>query len=184
MKKLKMIHTNCQSGMNKRSEISDLIDSNKLHVLALTEFGASEAVTDDKLAVEGYSLYRGNHSDGGGGPGRGTALYISNSLNHSACPVFDEVAFDCSTWSIIKLTSSISILVGVVYKSPNSPDQNNDNLLTILRIAATANYGQLIVCGDFNLPLIDWTTQQSLDSEMSYTSIFVSATEDWNLFQH
>ena len=62
--------------MNKRSEINDLIDSSKPHILALTEFGASAAVMDSELGVEGYSLYGGNHSDGNGGLGRGAALYI------------------------------------------------------------------------------------------------------------
>ena len=170
--------------MNKRSEISDLVDAEKPHILALTEFGASGAVMDSELGIEGYSLYRGNHSDGKGGLGRGTALYISNSLNHSACPLFDNVEFDCSAWSVIKLTGNQSLLVGVVYRSPNSPDQNNQNLLTILGIAATARYSQLVICGDFNLPLIDWNSQRSLDTEMSFTSKFIGAVEDYGWYQH
>ena len=51
-----MIHTNCQSGMNKRSEINDPVDSRKPHILALTEFGASKAVMDSELGVQGYTL--------------------------------------------------------------------------------------------------------------------------------
>ena len=170
--------------MNKRSEINDLVDAEKPHVLALTEFGASGAVMDSELGIEGYSLYRGNHSDGKGGLGRGTALYISNSLNHSACPLFDDVEFDCSAWSVIKLTSNNLLLVGVVYRSPNSSDQNNQNLLTILRIAATAKCSQLVICGDYNLPLIDWNSQRSLDTEMSQTSRFLGAIEDFGWHQH
>ena len=119
-----MIHTNCQSGMNKRSEINNLIDTCKPHVLALTEFGASTAVTDGELGVEGYSLYRGNHSDGKGGPGRGAALYISDSLNHSACPLFDDAGFDCSAWSMVKVSDYKTLLIGVVYRSPNSPSDS------------------------------------------------------------
>ena len=62
--------------MNKKSEIRNLIDAEKPHILALTEFGASSAIGDGELGVEGYTLYRGNHSDGGGGPGKGVALYV------------------------------------------------------------------------------------------------------------
>ena len=115
-----MIHTNCQSGMNKRSEINNLVDSMKPHVLALTEFGASATVMDSELGIEGYSLYKGNHSDGNGGLGRGATLYISNALNHSARPLFDDVEFDCSAWSCVKMSNNKSLLVGVAYRSPNS----------------------------------------------------------------
>ena len=33
-------------------------------------------------------------------------MYISNSLNHSASPLFDDVAFDCAAWSTVRLTSN------------------------------------------------------------------------------
>ena len=114
--KLNFIHANCQSAMNKKSEIADLINSEKPHVLALTEFGASKTMADSELGIDGYSLYGGDHSDGSGGLGRGAALYISNTLDHSVCPLLDEVAFDCSAWSVIKLANNESLLVGVVYK--------------------------------------------------------------------
>ena len=56
--------------MNKQSEINDLVDSEKPHVLARTKFGAARTVSDCELGVQEYSLYRGEHSDGKGGPGR------------------------------------------------------------------------------------------------------------------
>ena len=147
--------------MNKRSEIRDLVDVEKPHILALTEFGASDAVGDAELGIEGYTLYRGNHSDGSGGPGKGVALYISDSLNHSASPAMDELAFDCSAWSYIKLAENKTLLFGVVYRSPNSTEANNRNLLQLLQVAAAANCKYLTVCGDYNLPSIDWSVYQS-----------------------
>ena len=154
------------------------------HVLALTEFGASAMVMDSELGIDGYSLYRGNHSDGNGGLGHGVALYISDTLNHSACPLFDDVEFDCTAWSCVKMSNNKSLLIGVVYRSPNSPDLNNQNLLSILKKATSANYSQVVICGDFNLPRIDWTSRRSLDSEASFTSKFVEEVNEMNLFQH
>ena len=78
--KLRVIHSNCQSAMNKRSEVSGLIDEQNPHVLALTEFGAASCVSDGELGIEGYALYRGNHSSGDGGLGKGAALYVKKSL--------------------------------------------------------------------------------------------------------
>ena len=104
--------------MNKRSEISELIDTENPHILALTEFGAAADVSDGELGIGGYSLYRGNHSSGTGGPGRGVALYVKDTLNHSSCPDFDNAHFDCSSWSTVLLSDGKRLLVGVVYRSP------------------------------------------------------------------
>ena len=41
-----------------------------------------------------------------------------------------------------------------------------------------------MVCGDFNLPLIDWSLGQMRDSQGSFTSLFLETVEDLNLFQH
>ena len=54
---LSIMHANCQSAMNKRSEISALIDSHNPLILALTEFGAGTNVNDGELGIQGYSLY-------------------------------------------------------------------------------------------------------------------------------
>ena len=41
LNELIIVHTNCQSAMNKKSEVRDFIDAHNPHVLALTEFGAA-----------------------------------------------------------------------------------------------------------------------------------------------
>ena len=170
--------------MNKRSEICDLVDSQQPHILALTEFGAARDVSDGELGIEGYSIYRGNQSNGTGGPGKGVAIYVKNTLNHSACPVFDNVTFDCSSWCTVLLADRKRLLVGVVYRSPNSPEENNKRMLDILKTAATANYDYLMICGDFNLPKINWTANQCLDTENSFTAEFVNSIEQFHWFQH
>ena len=67
--------------MNKKSEVVNLIDAQQPHTLALTEFGASDAIMDNELGIEGYTLYRNNHSDGSGGPGRGAAILSFMVMN-------------------------------------------------------------------------------------------------------
>ena len=182
--RLVFIHSNCQSAMNKGSEISGLIDEQKPHVLALTEFGAGSTVTDGELGIEGYTLYRGNHSSGRGGLGKGAAVYVVDTLNHSACPEFDNMGFDCSTWFTVKLSDRKTLLVGVVYRSPNSSVENNDRLLAMLRLAATIQCDYLTLCGDYNLPRIDWDAHRCYDSEESYGQAFLNVIEELNLFQH
>ena len=182
--KLNIIHTNCQSAMNKKSEVANLINTQKPHILALTEFGASGEIRDDELGIEGYTIYRKNHSDGSGGPGKGVALYVKNVLNHSAAPGMEGLEFDCANWCIIKLARNKSLLFGVVYRSPNSTNENNQNMLALLQAAAAANCQYLNICGDFNMPLIDWNVGRSLESENAYSSEFIEVVEELSLFQH
>ena len=170
--------------MNKGSEITALVDEQKPHILALTEFGAGGTVMDGELGIEGYSLYRGDHSSGGGGLGKGVAVYVADTLNHAAYPNFDEIGFDCSTWITVKLSNNKTLLVGVVYRSPNSVDENNERLLAMMRLAGTVRCDYLTVCGDFNLPRIDWNTIQCLDTDGSYTQAFLSMIENLSIFQH
>ena len=182
--KLRVIHSNCQSAMNKQSELSGLIDEHNPHVLALTEFGAAAFVNDGELGIEGYALYRGNHSSGNGGLGKGAALYVRESLIHSSCPLFDKEEFDCHAWCAVKLSDNQRLLIGVVYRSPNSPEENNRKMLEILRRASGAGFDYLMVCGDFNLPNVDWSVNQCLDSEGSFTADFMEVVEELDWTQH
>ena len=72
----------------------------------------------------------GDHSDGKGGLGRGVGMYVHDSLNHSACPMLENGSFDCSTWSVIKLRDNKSLLLGAVYRSPNSSADTVDVVYT------------------------------------------------------
>ena len=170
--------------MNKRSEILDLIDSEKPHVLALTEFGAARSTGDNELGINEYTIYRGDHSDGKGGLGKGAALYVHNSLNHSACPALETEEFDCAAWCAIKLNDNKTMLVGTIYRSPSSDDQNNAKLLETMKKAASLKHDFLVLSGDYNLPKIDWSANQCLDTEGSFSMAFLENVENLGLVQH
>ena len=99
----------------------------------------------------------------------------------------DKVAFDCSAWSIdciVKLAHNKSLLIGVVYRSPNSTDENNRSLLNLLQVASTNNCDYLNICSDFNLPLIAWSVFRSLESENSFSAEFIDVVEGLAWCQH
>ena len=79
---------------------------------------------------------------------------------------------------------TINLLVGVIYRSPNSNTQNNEILLTLMNKAFTSNCDHVLLCGDFNLPQIDWNLNRCLDSESSFTAKFLTGVEDLGIFQH
>ena len=181
---IKMIHSNCQSAMNKKTEIKDLLAIENPMILALTEFGASSEIQNDELNCDGYSLYRGDHSDGRGGPGRGTALYVHNSLNHSACPKLERLPFDCSAWCQIKLNTWQSLLIGTIYRSPNSPVGNNEDLLKMLKEIRSTNVKYITICGDFNVPHINWGLNYCNAPPDSFNDKFLRTINDLRLDQH
>ena len=118
--------------MNKKDEIKDLIYTENPQIVCFSEFGASKEVKDEEINIPGYSIYRGDSTDGRGGPGKGVAMYIHNSLQHSPCPQMDNSTFDYSSWCVIRLNNNDTLLVGVVYRSPNSTENNNNELLNLL----------------------------------------------------
>ena len=57
-------------------------------------------------------------------------------------------------------------------------------MLEIRRRAAATNVDYLLVCGDYNLPKINWDANQCLDTETSFTAEFLEAVEQLNWCQH
>ena len=173
--------------MNKFVEFQILIAQENPDIFALTEFGANSLVMDSELNVPGYTLYRKNHSSGTGGPGKGIALYVNDSLRHSPCNYMEDSDhvknFDTSIWIKVNLPTTC-IMIGNVYRSPNSSDTNNDRLIEILKHANRGRFSDLVLLGDYNLPKIDWFSGAVNDHEQSVSYKFMDSLEDLGLFQH
>ena len=60
-----------------------------------------------------------------------------------------------SIWISIKTHDKINRLYGCIYRSPNSSNINNENLLSNLKWASE-NFTEIILIGDFNIPQINW----------------------------
>ena len=52
------------------------------------------------------------------------------------------------------------------------------------RLAASLHYDYLTLCGDYNLPRIDWNSSQYRDFDGSYGQTFIDTIEDLNIYQH
>jgi len=65
------------------------------------------------------------------------------------CSELNEFNFGESVWSIVKLHNT-NLLVGVVYRSPNSDNTNNEKLLELLsRIRGKVNISNIFNYGRF-----------------------------------
>ena len=49
-----------------------------------------------------------------------------------------------------------NVLVMIIYRSPDSDEENNNKLLDLLKEADKNNPSRLYILGDFNIKEIDW----------------------------
>ena len=74
------------------------------------------------------------------------------------------------------------LLVGVVYRSPNSSDNNNDSLLKLFEDVADSSH--ILIMGDFNYKDIDWVSNMTQPVANSDTSRFVESALTLGWYQH
>jgi hypothetical protein len=100
-------------------------------------------------------------------------MLISNMNERVNINNFNDVLF-CE----IQQTGNTPILIGVVYRSPNSTEENNTKLLKVMQEFGNR---QVLIMGDFNFPSINWKLELAgckRDSE------FLEAVKNNYLIQH
>jgi hypothetical protein len=84
----------------------------------------------------------------------------------------------------VNLNSTDKLLIGVLYRSPSSNNENNVNINNLLTKASSANYSHKLIVGDLNHPQIDWTEGSAQCGERHIDFKFLEATKDAYLYQH
>ena len=111
-------------------------------------------------------------------------LYVHSELSPVPCVKLNEAGVDNSIWCTIPLSNTDKLLVGVVYRAPSSPHDNNQRLLTIINNLNNINVSHILLMGDFNFPSIDWSECICLSGESSLAFSFLDAVQDSFLTQH
>ena len=106
------------------------------------------------------------------------------------CFSAQQVSFDHddsvkdNVWAEIKLQQGDSLLLGCVYRSPNSTKEQNVSLYSLLA-DATKLRTHILICGDFNHPEIEWNNETSpRDPGHKATRFMDSVIRDLFLTQH
>ena len=63
-----------------------------------------------------------------------------------------KTTFTESVWISIATDTHDRLVIGCVYRSPNSPNDNNDKLELLIKEAIAIKATKLVIMGDFNLP--------------------------------
>ena len=169
------MYTNADSLLNKRAELEVLILEHKPEILAITEIKAKRQVSLENVeyTIPGYTLFLNQK------PELGVALYVKESLNAVECPELNAQAFQEAVWCSFESMSKVKVLLGCIYKSPNSNDDNVKNLLDMMLSDVLKCYDKICVMGDFNYPNVCW--QGNWTSTKDET--FIECIRDAYLYQ-
>lgn len=171
--------TNSQSLKLKFFELSALVDIYKPDIVGIKETWFNSSIPESEYNLVGFHKpVRQDRKDTSDGRGGGVLLYISNDLEFEQIFPPDAELFTNSVWAEIKQKNGRNVNIGLVYRSPNSCQDNDAMLCSTLR---NLSHKDLIVFGDFNYPGVNW---QSLDTQGKQASEFLDAVMDGYLTQH
>ncbi len=179
---IKCLYTNADCLHNKIDELRTRVQMSNPHVIFISEVKPKRAafdMTPAELRIDGYNLFHNSLKTGDGT--RGCLVYVIKSI--SAHQVETDDAFPDSALVEIKLIGGDKLLLGCIYRSPNSMPESNAHLCRFLVNISNMRYSHLLICGDFNFPKIDWGTWTS-NSENDEGANFIEALRDGYLYQH
>ncbi|PIK54725.1 endonuclease-reverse transcriptase [Apostichopus japonicus] len=178
--RLKIVFTNARSIRKNFAEFTVLLEDLKPDVFGITESWLREDIDSAEVSHPGYVVYRQDRRDTHNGVGGGVLLYVRDDIVSVEKSQL-QGSFVNSVWCELSTNNSKRsrdvITVGVVYRSPNSSDDNDVVLFDSIRKAAK---GDVVIMGDFNFPDINW-----IDGSSSRKgSNFLDVVQDCFLHQH
>lgn len=199
-------YTNADSLPNKISELELRIQAaaEKPHIIAITEVKPKNSrykVQQSELQLQGYDMFSTNLETQSN---RGIIVYTLNTLEAVVQEIEEDdpqavvyggtqqplttnraAKFEESVWMNIKLKGKDTLLVGCVYRSPNSTDGNASALNTLLRKICSQRYSHTVIVGDFNYPDINWENWTTASQNENNPAVkFIETLHDCYLTQN
>ena len=148
-----VVYSNVDSFMNKIEEFKTRISEMKPSIIGLTELKAKHQIYDPGKAeyeIPNYDLFLNRDPD------RGVALYVHKELDPQEVPELDDKPFKECVWSSFRGAEGESVLLGVIYRSPASPMDNDECLFELLKSEEIKKNDKICVMGDLNFPNVHW----------------------------
>ena len=169
-----------QSLTNKMSELLGTIEKHKPSIIMLTEIepkfkkDQTKQVRDSEIAIPNYILFTNQNKK------RGVAMYIEKSLDPRECTNTINKGFEECVFCEFNGKNQEKVLLGCMYKSPNSSKQNVEKMIDTLKNLSTEDYDIICIAGDFNYPKIQW---EGGGIETGENFVFVECLKDAYLEQ-
>ena len=183
-KDLNCMVTNADTLSNKMTEFSARISAaeKKPDIIAVTEVKPKNCRYKPGLSgfiIDGYQLFSTNID---ADDGRGIILYINKDLEPE--PFSLETAASEVVSTKIRLGSKEDLIIAVIYRSPNSSQDNTEKINNLIREVGNLGISHKLIMGDFNYRDINWDDWSTQGSETSQPFKFIEALRDSYMFQH
>lgn len=136
------------------------------------------SVTEAELQITEYNMFSNISKN----EGRGIVIYIKNSL--LAREITFDVNYQESLWIEVTLEKGDTLLMGCMYRSPNSESINNQHLNKLIREVTGHGATHILITGDFNYPRINWENWTTTGEEHGDEFRFVETLRDEYMYQH
>ncbi|CAH8481634.1 unnamed protein product [Schistosoma intercalatum] len=151
---LTLMLINARSVQSKMTYLRTLLLLNNPSLVLITESWLSSDTTDTFLQIDTYELFRCDRVIKKGG---GCLVYVSKNLRAETYSDHVLSKLPESIWLTVH-THECKILIGCIYRAPNTPSSTDTIISESFAQAASLDFTYKIVCGDFNLPTINWKT--------------------------
>ncbi|GAA47626.1 hypothetical protein CLF_100599 [Clonorchis sinensis] len=169
--------------VHKLCDIKQSVCVERTFIIALTETWVIPGVSDAEISIDGYSLFR---ADSKRGRVRGVALYLHAALSIPIVLSDTTPAPFCDAlWLQVPLCGSDSLLLGVVYRSPSSPPEDDHFLIrTLGQLSSSYHFTHLLLGGDFNAPKALWKELQCVGSSGPFAAALTEVVQQSAWTQH
>ena len=184
---LTCMYTNADSLLNKLDKLKSKIADIEPDILAVVETHLQQSTEsknycpDEILYIDGYTLFRKDNADEVRG---GILVYVSDKIEVTEDTTMNKITADIkeSLWLVLKVNSE-PVLFGTYYRKGSCTAVNN----TLIRDSITKSskkFRNVIICGDFNHPTIDWKNHTVAGGPFSPAMRFYDSLLDNFLIQH
>ena len=166
--------------VEKKLELQSLLTKNGIDIIGLTEILPKHSVFENLevyYKLDNYNIFTSDLKEG-----RGVVICVREGL--CAEQVILRSDFKEAVWCKIKLRQNDTFLVGCLYRSPNSSDQNSLELMELFKTVKDTRDSHKLIMGDFNLREINWGSMTTTVGENHTASLFVECVRDSYFFQH
>ncbi|GAA48290.1 hypothetical protein CLF_101424 [Clonorchis sinensis] len=113
------------------------------------------------------------------------ALQAQCNSSAAELPANFSYSFCDALWLQVPLRGSDSLLLGVVYRSPSSPPEDDHFLIrTLGQLSSSYHFTHLLLVGDFNAPKAPWTELQCVGSSGPFAAALTEVVQQSAWTQH
>jgi hypothetical protein len=150
---LKICYTNADCLNNKTAELMALAESENFQAICISEtlpknIACRESYTNFEMI--GYNSFHSN-------TGRGVSIYVRDDFRVERLSV--NTSYEDNIWIELSVPNRRNLIIGCIYRSPNSCENNNKALLKLLEEVSNMRCKDTIIVGDFNYKEINWVNK-------------------------